>query len=282
MVGRLLVFGRRFLAAYLVVLLVLLALENSLIFPGPRYPEGYWNGLPPGVEDVYFSSADKVRLHGWYREHPQARGVALYAHGNGENVSNLGEVLELLHERDQLTVLVFDYRGYGRSEGSPNGPGVIADGRAAHQWLAEKAGVAPAEIIVMGRSLGGAIACDLAALHQSKGLIVERSFTSMPDTAAWHYPWLPVRWVMRTQLDSRSRIEEYRGPLLQTHGDADQVVPYFLGEQLFAACPSKDKNFITDARTGHNDAYSSTYLQAQADFLRRITTPSKEPPTTKN
>jgi fermentation-respiration switch protein FrsA (DUF1100 family) len=174
-----------------------------------------------------------------------------------------------------LNVFAFDYRGYGRSEGSPHEAGVLADGHAAHQWLAKRAGIQPNEIILMGRSLGGAVAVDLAATHGAKGLILWNTFTSMPDVAARHFPWLPVRSLMRNRYQSVDKIPKYSGPLLQVHGSSDQIIGFDLGENLFAAATTPDKKFIRVERGDHNDPPSEEFLQECAAFLDRICTTSK-------
>src|SRR5208283_3409033 len=117
-----------------------------------------------------------------------------------------------------VSVLVFDYRGYGKSEGKPDEPGVLADARAARTWLAQKSGVAENRVVLMGESLGGAVAVDLAA-DGARALILENTFSSMADVAAFHYPWAPVRLLMRTQFNSAAKIRSYRGPVFQSHGD---------------------------------------------------------------
>jgi len=165
-----------------------------------------------------------------------------------------------------VSVLIFDYRGYGKSEGKPSETGVLADGRAARAWLAEKEGVSESEIVLMGRSLGGAVAVDMAAKDGARALVLESTFSSVPDVAAYHYPWLPLRWVLRTRLDSAAKIGDYRGLLLQSHGDADSVVPYRLGQKLFQAA-NQPKSFVTIPGGDHNDAQPREYYHALIEFL---------------
>ena len=171
-----------------------------------------------------------------------------------------------LRERLGVSVMIFDYRGYGRSEGSPNEDGILADARAARAVLAQKAGVSEEQIVLMGRSLGGGVMVDIAARDGARALILESTFTSLPDVAGWHYPWLPVRLLMRTRLDSLSKIKEYHGPLLQSHGDADRIIPLKLGRQLFEAANSP-KRFVTISGRDHNDPQSEDYYEALDEFL---------------
>ena len=220
--------------AYLLVILILLPMENSLIFFPAPYPAGFWELPAPDVEDAWFTTSDGHKLHGWYAPREDARAVLLFLHGNAGNITNRDDRL-LAMRRLGFSVLMFDYRGYGRSEGSPSEKGVLIDARTARAWLAERAGVAERDIVLWGESLGGAVAVDLAAKDGARGLILENTFTSLPDVAAYHYRWLPVRWVMRSRLDALSQIGQYHGPLLWSHGTADEIVPYTHGLRLLEA-----------------------------------------------
>jgi fermentation-respiration switch protein FrsA (DUF1100 family) len=193
----------------------------------------------------------------------------LYAHGNAGSVSDWRWVLRLFRERLNASILVFDYRGYGKSEGTPHEAGVLEDARAARKWLAHRTGVDETEIVLVGRSLGGAVAVDLAATDGARGLVLENTFTSLPDVAASHFPLLPVRWLMRSRLDSLAKISAYHGPLLQTHGDADRVVPLEQGERLHQAA-SGPKQFVVVAGGGHNDPPTAEYMQALERFLSSL------------
>jgi fermentation-respiration switch protein FrsA (DUF1100 family) len=254
---------------YLVILGLLMAFEEALIFPAPKFPVGDWNPAGLNQEEVFFSAADGVQLHGWYVAPPKPRAYILFCHGNGENVGYLGEYLEYLRDELNVAVFAFDYRGYGRSAGKPSEHGVIADGQAAQAWLAKRAGVAPGELVLWGRSLGGGVAVELAAQNGAQGLILERTFTSLPDVAAAHFAWAPVRLMMRTRLDSFSRIHAYRGPLLQSHGTADSVVPFALGRRLFDSYQG-EKEFLALEGEEHNDAPSNEWHAAINRFLNRI------------
>jgi len=258
------------LIAYLLVLLGLMLLENHLIFFPAKYPVGNWQPDDLDVEDAYFTAADGTRLHGWYLEHPHPRGHVLFAHGNAGNITWRAEILRQLHDRLGVSVLIFDYRGYGRSEGSPNEEGVLADARAARRWLARRADIDEQSIILLGRSIGGAVVVDLAARDGARALVLESTFTSLPDVAVGHYPWAPVRWLMRTRLNSLEKIQNYHGPLLMSHGDADRIVPYQLGRRLFEAAPSRNKKFITLRGGDHNDPQPASYYEQLDAFLNTL------------
>lgn len=258
------------LFAYVGIIVLLMLFEQSLIFFPSKYPAGYWELQPPGSEDVFFTAADGTRLHGWYAAHEDPLAVVLFAHGNAGNITHRADVLQRLHEDLHCTVLVFDYRGYGKSEGSPSEAGVLQDARAARQWLVERAGTAPADLVLMGRSLGTGVVVDLAARDGARGLVLYSAFPSMPEVAARHYPWLPVRWLMRTRLDSASKIGDYQGPLLQVHGEDDEIITADLGRQLFEAAPMQHKQWLMLPASGHNDPPPEKFYRALEEFLTSL------------
>ncbi|HEV3136276.1 MAG TPA: alpha/beta hydrolase [Pirellulales bacterium] len=254
---------------YLLVLGMMMAFEDSLIFIPSVYPDGYWQPLGLKIEDAWFTASDGTRLHGWYVSHTEPRAIVLFAHGNAGNVSHRADILDLLVNRLAVSVLAFDYRGYGRSEGRPSEAGVLADARAARTWLAERAGVSERQIVLMGESLGGGVMVDLAAKDGARGLILENTFSSLPDVAAFHYPWLPVKMLMRTQLNSAKEIRDYHGPLLQVHGDADTIVPLALAERLYDAA-NPPKQFVLIRGGDHNDPRTPALVQAIDQFLAEL------------
>jgi fermentation-respiration switch protein FrsA (DUF1100 family) len=253
-------------ASYLLVLLLLLLLENTLLYPAPQYPLGDWAGSDWPHEDVHFASSDGTKLHGWYFEHPQPRAVLLYAHGNGEHVAFLGPYLDQLRDELRLSIFAFDYRGYGRSEGSPHEQGILEDGTAAQLWLAERTGRRPDDLVLMGRSLGGGVVVDLASRHGARGLVLQNTFTSLPDAAAKLYPWAPVRLLMRNRYDSWTKIGRYQGPVFFSHGTADELVPYDLGRKLFDAAPGPKEFFVIEGG-GHNDPEPRAFYSALDRWL---------------
>src|SRR5262245_6597004 len=232
---------------YCVLLLVLLFLENTLLYPAPKFPEGDWKAAFLPHEDVEFASADGTQLHGWLVPHEDPRAVLLYCHGNGDCVGYLAPYLKELHEKHKLTVFTFDYRGYGKSQGSPNETGILADGHAAQSWLAQRMGLKPSDIVLMGRSLGGGVAVDLAVKNGARGLILQNTPTSMPDAAAHLYSFVPVHLLMKNRYDSLSKINRYTGPVLMSHATADTLVPFALCLKLFAAVTCHNMRFISIA-----------------------------------
>ncbi len=157
--------ARRFVAAVLrvglLVVLCMMLFERFLVFPAPH--GGDWKPTRFAYEEAWFTAADGTNLHGWFLEHPQAREVILYAHGNAENVAYVAPWIDRVRRELGVSILVFDYRGYGQSEGLPDEAGILADARAARAWLAQRTLKAENDIVLFGRSLGGAVLADLAA-----------------------------------------------------------------------------------------------------------------------
>jgi len=257
---------RAFAIAYLCVLLIMVFLERSLIYPVPELSRADWS---PGAafEDVQFASEDGTKLHGWYYEHAQPRRAILYFHGNGEQVADNADLISLYSEQFEASVFLFDYRGYGKSEGKPAEPGIVADGLAAQRWLAERTERSPDQVVLIGRSIGGGVAVACAAELGAEALVLQSTFARLTDTAAHHMPWLPVRWLMHNRYDSLARIQKYDGPLLASHGTADRVVPIEHGKQLFDASPSASKQFISFDGGGHNDPQPPSYYGQLQEFL---------------
>ena len=258
--------GRSVLIAYLLIVVAAMFLENSLIFIPTPYPGGEWHPEGLAFEDAWFPSADGTRLHGWYVPTKDARAVVLFCHGNAGNITHRAEILDVLHRQVVASTLIFDYRGYGRSEGRPNEAGILADARAARRWLANREKIAEADIVLMGESIGGAVAVDLAAHDGARALVLESTFNNLPDVAAYHFPWLPVRWAMRTRLDSAAKIADYHGPLLQSHGDIDTVVPLRFGQSLYEAA-NQPKKFLLLGGHDHNDPMPPEYYDELRAFL---------------
>jgi uncharacterized protein len=254
------------LVLYLLIMLAAMFLENSLIYFPMRYPGGDWGQKSLAFEDAWFQSADGTRLHGWYVPCKNPRAFVLFCHGNGGNLSHRLAALEILNRRVGVSTLIFDYRGYGRSEGKPNEAGILADARAARHWLAEREKIAETDIVMMGESLGGAVAVDLAASDGARALVLEKTFNNLPAVAGYHYPLLPVRWAMRTRLDSAAKIPNYHGPLLQVHGEPDTIVPTCFGRALYDAA-NQPKKLLIYPGCDHNTMLPMEYYDELRVFL---------------
>ncbi len=241
--------------------------ELMLFFPS-KFPSGDWNPKELEFQDVFFAAEDETKLHGWYCPATHPRAVVHLAHGNAGHVASRAAWLRYLQTKANVSVFVFDYRGYGRSEGTPTVEGAIQDAVSARAKLCELASIKDSEMLLMGESLGGAIVISLAAKSPPKGLIVQSSFSSMKDAAQVHYPnlaWL----VPRKKLDSTALIGSYRGPLLQSHGTADRTIPFALGERLFQAA-NEPKQFVAIENADHNQWLTEEYLRQLDAFIARI------------
>ena len=168
-------------------------------------------------------------------------------------------------------MLVYDYRGYGKSTGRPTEVGCIADGLAAQQWLAERTGLLPEQIVLVGRSLGGAVNVAVAAERGAKALVVENTFSRLTDVAQYKFPWAPVRSVMNERYDSVDRIRDYHGPFMQLHGTRDKVVRAKFARDLFRACPSKHKRFFVHRGGQHHEPAPLAFYARLNEFLAETT-----------
>jgi uncharacterized protein len=246
----------------------IISLEKLLVYqPAGPHPDDW---KPPGLsyEDVYFESADGTTLFGWYCPVEKPRAIMLYAHGNAGNITYLWPDLRFLTERLHVSVFAFDYRGYGRSNGVPSENGLIEDARAARRWLAQRAAVDEREIVLLGRSLGGAVAVDLAAADGARGLILESTFTSLPAVANDALPLWPGM-LMFNRYNSLKKIGDYQGPLLIAHGDMDEVVPFAHGQTLFAAA-NEPKRFVQIVRGDHNWVPPQNYVRELDQFIATL------------
>lgn len=244
------------------------SLIDGLLFYPSDDSVGNWKpeGLP--FEDVSFASADGTRLHGWYCKCETPQAIVLYSHGNGENIATRARLLRELLNKVKVSVFIFDYRGYGRSEGEATIEGTLADARAARSTLGKLASIPDSEMLLMGDSLGGAIAVQLAAESAPRGLILQSSFSSLKEIATVHFGLMAAVVDTKT-LDSATRIKAYSGPLFQSHGDRDGVIPFALGEKLFQSA-NEPKAFFTVRDAGHNNWLTPEYLEALSKFISKL------------
>jgi fermentation-respiration switch protein FrsA (DUF1100 family) len=207
-------------------------------------------GLP--FEDVYFRTADRVKLHGWWVPSPKARATVLFCHGNAGNISYRIDSITVFN-RLRLNVFIFDYRGYGLSEGKPFEEGTYSDVQAAWQYLVKMRSIDPGGIILFGRSLGGPIAACQAANSRPGMLILESTFTAARDVAKHHYPMIPSQYIFGSTYPTIEFIKKVRCPVLVIHSPGDEVIPYEMGVRLHEAAPSP-KNFMT-IQGSHNSGF---------------------------
>jgi fermentation-respiration switch protein FrsA (DUF1100 family) len=213
-------------------------------------------------EEVELRAEDGVTLHAWWLPVEGATRTALFLHGNAGNVSYWVEVATVFRDVGWNTHNL-DYRGYGRSAGEPSEEGTYLDARAAYLHLVKERGIDPSRIVVVGRSLGGAVATWLATNHPVGGLVLEATFTSIADIVAKMVPLPGIRNFVRLGYPSITRMADLDVPLLVVHGSGDELVPFAHGKALFDACPSARKRFV-ELRGGHNDAFALSRTDYEA------------------
>ena len=217
--------------------------------------------------EVTFKTSDHVSIHGWFVGQGRDRDVVLFCHGNAGNISHR---LDSFHVFDYLGLdtFIFDYRGYGKSEGSPSEKGTYLDVEAAWKYLVETEKINPNRIILFGRSLGGAVAAHLAVSVKANALILESTFTSIPDVGAQAYPFLPVRLLSRYRYDTRSVLPRIHLPVLVVHSPDDEIIPYNHGRALFEIA-NEPKQFLK-IFGGHNEGFVNSkeiYIAGFQKFL---------------
>ena len=213
-------------------------------------------------EDLYVITSDKERINAWFIKAGQGASTIIFAHGNAGTMGDRLLKLKYLHELG-LNVLMFDYRGYGRSSGHPDEAGIYLDGQAAFDYIASRVDIDPKRIIMYGSSLGGVVAVDVASKRPCTALIVDSSITSAKDVAKIYYPYLPA-FLMRTKFDSIGKIKNIKIPKLIIHSPRDNIIPYFMGVRLFeAAC--EPKTFLRSTGS-HNEIQVVTDRETRLSF----------------
>ena len=203
-------------------------------------------------ENVSFETSDGIRLSGWFITNENATGAILFCHGNAGNISHRLETVQIFHDLG-LATFIFDYRGFGQSEGKPSEHGTYRDAEAAWQYLVQERKVQPDKIIIMGRSLGGAIAAWLAWNHTPTALILESTFTSATDVAAKLYPYLPIRLLLRFKYNTIEYLSQVKCPVLIVHSREDEMIPFDHGLRLFEA--AKEPKQFLEITGSHNDGF---------------------------
>jgi fermentation-respiration switch protein FrsA (DUF1100 family) len=258
-------------AFYAILVLLLFVMQSRLIF----HPEiGRDVTTTPraiglAYEEVWLEAGDAVRLHGWFVGRAEPKGVVLILHGNAGSIALRLDWLRMFHDLGYASFIV-DYRGYGRSSGTPSEQGTYEDARLAWDHLTQARGFAARDIVLLGESLGGPIAAHLAARESPRALILHSTFTSVPDVAAQIYPFLPVRWISRFGYDTRAYLRQVRSPVLVAHSPGDEIIAYSHGQALYTAAP-EPKAFI-ELSGGHNEGFifrRREWVAALAQFLER-------------
>lgn len=253
------------------------ALEHRIVF-NPHSASKYWcqphSDELAGLcfEDVRFASQDGTRLHGWFVQPADQppQNVVLFAHGRSGNVSEFKDRLLEFVRRHDVAVLLFDYRGYGKSEGVPSEAGLYADGVAARDWLSQRTGFPPSEIVIMGRSLGVAVAVDVATRDGAKALIVENGFTSAADVLRHHSRNLLTGKRLHVCFDSENKIGKFTGPVFVSHGQRDKAIPYSQGVRLANLAKSATRIQFVKNPGGHLTPPTAEYELTLSEFFKSL------------
>jgi hypothetical protein len=245
-------------------------LNNQLIY----YPDKDVDATPRSAhlayEDVTLTTSDGLKLGAWYVPAEGAAGTVIFCHGNAGNIANRLDIIALLH-RAGVNVLIFDYRGYGRSEGKPSEAGTYADAEAAWAYLVDQRDQKPDRIVIHGESLGGSVAAHLASRHTPAGLVCESTFSDIGELGQQLYPWLPVRWLLRVKYATAEYVHAAKCPVMVIHSRQDDMIPFRHGEAVFAAATGP-KRFLV-IRGPHNGGMLESrdiYEPALRDFLREV------------
>ena len=237
--------------------------EKGIVF----FPDPELIGDPSDVglafEDVWFDTADGVKLHGWWVPAAEAP-VLVWFHGNGGNISHRLENLKLLWDLVGVQVFIFDYREYGRSSGRISREGTFLDAAAAYRYVTETQGVPPTDVVLFGRSLGTALATDLSVNHPCRALILESAFTNSSDMAKMLAPFL-FDWRPKVPYDNLGKIDKVKVPVLIIHGTDDEIIPVDMGRRVFTAA-NEPKELYLIPGAHHND----TYLVGGRAYFERL------------
>lgn len=255
---------------YGTLLLAAFAFQSRLVY-FPNFPS---RALGPGPDSIGLAyrqlsilTEDGVSLVAWHVPVSEPRGTVLFFHGNAGNISHRLESLKLFNDLG-LATLIFDYRGYGQSEGEISEDGIYRDADAAWRHLTEEMGIPPNQIVLFGRSLGAAVAAYVAGQHEPGALILESGFVSVPDLGADVYPWLPVRWLARIRFPATEFLQSVACPVLVIHSRDDEIIPFEQGMKVHAA--ARQPKELLEIRGGHNDGFlvsKRRYLEGLEAFV---------------
>jgi fermentation-respiration switch protein FrsA (DUF1100 family) len=264
--------------AYSALALFLYFMQPSFLYAPVRAIPYTPTELGLDYEEVFFRTGDRLQLHGWFVPAPNAPFTVIYCHGNGGNMMYFLETVNFLNKLG-LNCFIFDYRGFGISQGTPSENGTYLDARAAYRWLIKKKGIVPQSIIIFGWSLGGSIAAYLASKVNSAGLVIESAFTSYADIGSKFYPYMPVRWFARFDYPTIKYVRKVKCPVLVIHSRSDEMVPFEFGLEIYDAA-NEPKEFV-EIFGGHNDGFQlscETYKRGWLKWLEFLKDLSQDQP----
>lgn len=245
--------------------------EEVFVFQPATWEDRNWvqlSGLP--LEEVWLPVDETVTVFGWFIDAGSTRPVLLWCHGNAGNVSHRLENLRQLYQRG-ISVMIFDYRGYGQSTGVPSEAGLYQDALASYDYLIHQRRISPERLIVFGRSLGSGVAAEVAIRRPSAGLMVEGSFPSIQAMSDHHYFGLPTSWLMDVDFNLSQKVRALQVPLLVIHGERDSIVPMALGRKVFEAAPEPKQWYAVSGAEHNNVPFvgGESYYQELDRFIQR-------------
>jgi fermentation-respiration switch protein FrsA (DUF1100 family) len=261
---------------YVLLALALYLLQGKMVFLS-NMPGRALTASPGDIgleyEDVFLTSSDDERIHGWYVPAANPRGVVLFFHGNAGNISHRLDSIAIFNQLG-LSTLIIDYRGYGQSSGKTSEQGTYLDAQAAWDYLVEERGIAEERIIIFGRSLGGAIGAWLGSHQSPAAVIIESSFSSGVDMGRRMYPFLPVRLITRLRYPVAEYASRMQSPVLVVHSRDDEIIPFEMGETIYSAV-TQTKSFL-ELHGDHNAGFylsRQTYIPGLDRFMESVLGP---------
>lgn len=254
---------------YLTLLLLLSGCVSGAIY----YPLRQIRHTPADAnlayEDVVVTTEDNMKISCWWVPAANPRGTVLFCHGNGGNIGSYLDSVAV-GNRLGLNVFIFDYRGYGNSEGSPSEQGIYLDADAAYRYLTEIRKIAPQSIIVWGRSLGGAIAARTASVHETGLLILESTFTTLKSLVRDLFGWTTSRFVSKNAYNTLEYLKGVSCPVLIVHSPDDELVPFHHAKELYGSI--KGPKSFAEIRGSHNKGFiesQDVFVSSINDFIDR-------------
>lgn len=259
------------LGIYFGVVIFVYSIQDQMLYSPSRAMRGTPEQVGLEYQSLRIVTKDQEQIAGWFI--PGGEKTVLYFHGNGDNISGRLSHAKLWHDLG-FSMLLIDYRGYGESTGEPIEVGLYTDALAAWGYLTIERGIPAEQIVVVGESLGGGVATWLSSNRPNAGLILDATFTSVPDVAARQYPWLPVRLLARNHFRSIDRMEQIHSPVLIMHSPNDQLIPFEQGQALFEKA-NQPKTFV-ELKGGHANGLGAdpeSYRTAIETFVATLDMP---------
>ncbi|MDI6744418.1 MAG: alpha/beta hydrolase [Thermodesulfovibrionales bacterium] len=244
--------------------------QGSMVYYPTKDIEGTPSDIGLKYEEITLKTRDSVNLSAWYVPAKDERGVLLFCHGNAGNISHRLDSIRIFHALG-LSVLIFDYRGYGKSEGFPTEEGTYLDAESVWEYLVSVKGARPEKIILFGRSMGSSVAAELALRHPAAGIIIESGFKSIPALGAEFFPYLPVRLISRFKYATIDKVSMINIPKLFIHSPQDEMIPYEHGAALFKNA-AEPKEFL-QITGGHNEGFLTSekiYTEGLDRFIAKV------------